>query len=487
MEPSPEYKDVTACYGKDMSERYNKLREGFKAKFGHAPELFARAPGRVNLIGEHIDYEGYGVLPMAINQDTIVAIAKGGTELVVSNLDGEHYPTTSFSTDPRQEVNTAAHSWANYFVCAYKGVYELLEAHGTQAPEPCGLQVMIHGTVPLGSGLSSSAAFVCSCFLAILAAHGLKVGKAEIAEYAARAERYVGVTGGGMDQAISMMGAAGVAKKIEFNPVRAEDVVLPEGAVFCIGHSLAVSKKAEGAHKRYNLRVVECRLAAAMLAHKLGKDQAFCTSVKTLQELEAVVAEATGKSGLAACADAVRANLHGGLYTHDEIEVALGKPLASLWPEGHVSLKVLEVARELGGFSLHDRAAHVYEEAQRVRDFKAVCDGDAPAAEKLAALGKLMDASHASCAGLYACSCPELDELVGAAKAAGALGARLTGAGWGGCTVSLVHESQVESFLASVKGAYYTTRLASGVAKEEDMENILFASKPSAGAAILHV
>jgi N-acetylgalactosamine kinase len=117
--------------------------------------------------------------------------------------------------------------------------------------------------------------------------------------------------------------------------------------VFVIGNSLAVSRKAEGAHKRYNLRVVECRLAAAMLANALGMPQVrtlflgralrccrrtffphlqplplsqdFCRKVTTLQELEPVVAEKTGRSELAACAQAVKDNLHEATYTHDEV------------------------------------------------------------------------------------------------------------------------------------------------------------------------
>ncbi|KAJ9512203.1 hypothetical protein QJQ45_012751 [Haematococcus lacustris] len=229
-------------------ERFTDLRIAFRKRFGDDPEVFARAPG------EHIDYEGYGVLPMAIKQDTVVAIRKGGSQLVVSNLVDDAYPAKTYAADPAQ------------------GVYELLhEVQHQPVPEPSGLQVMIHGQVPLGGGLSSSAAFVCACMVGILGVHDISLPKAQVAEFAARAERYIGVTGGGMDQAISMMGMHGVAKLIDFNPVRAADVVLPAGAVFVIGNSLAVSNKAVGAHKRYNLRVVECRLAAAMLARELGK------------------------------------------------------------------------------------------------------------------------------------------------------------------------------------------------------------------------
>jgi N-acetylgalactosamine kinase len=86
---------------------------------------------------------------------------------------------------------------------------------------------------------------------------------------------------------------------------------------------------------------------------------------------------------------------------------------------------------------------------------------------------------------LYDCSCPELDELVGAAKAAGALGARLTGAGWGGCTVSLVRAGTEAAFVAALKEAFYAQRVADGVVKEEDLDATVFATRPAAGGAIL--
>lgn len=103
------------------------------------------------------------------------------------------------------------------------------------------------------------------------------------------AERYVGTQSGGMDQAISVMGQRGLAKVVHFNPVRTDDVRLPAGAAFVIANSLTVSNKAETAHTRYNLRVVECRLAAMLMAKKLGKALAEALKFKTLGEVEKVV------------------------------------------------------------------------------------------------------------------------------------------------------------------------------------------------------
>ncbi|KAG1673974.1 hypothetical protein FOA52_015730 [Chlamydomonas sp. UWO 241] len=488
LDDVPTFTDLASVYEypADVEGRYSKIASAFEKAFGSLPDVLARAPGRVNLIGEHIDYSGYGVLPMAIHQDTIVAIKRGGTELAVKSLYPDQYADMAFPTDFDQQVDIDHHSWANYFVCGYKGVAELLEGLGQEPFEQSGLQVLVQGEVPAGAGVSSSAAFICAAMLAILAVHGRAEGmkKADVAAAAARAERYVGVSSGGMDQAISMMALKGIAQKVDFNPVRAEDVVLPPGAAFVVGHSLSVSNKAEGAHRRYNMRVVECRLAAMVLAAALGKDKASVVAdVRILKDVEPLIEASAHGPGLAACAAAVREHLHEGLYSMEEIEGAVGTPLDKVFAGSAVSLKVLEAGREDGGFQLHIRALHVFEEASRVVQFRDVCRSDLAPGAKLAELGALMDASHASCAKQFECSCPELEELTAAGRAAGALGARLTGAGWGGCAVFLVREGGLAAFTEKLTAAFYPESKVEG----RDMANVLFASRPSAGAAVLKV
>eukprot|EP00198_Chlamydomonas_reinhardtii_P012190 XP_001701527.1 galactose kinase [Chlamydomonas reinhardtii] len=502
FKPSPSvplYKDLGAVYKgvPGVEERYKQITEAFKKAYGAAPDFYARAPGRVNLIGEHIDYEGYGVLPMAIRQDTVVAVRRvpGSTELVIGN---RHRPALN-CTAPRcprycyrhgtQTVDVANHSWANYFVSAYKGAFELLRAtRPDDVPAPCGLEVVVHGQVPTGSGLSSSAAIVCSSMLAILSAKGVapeQLDKAAVAEAACKAERYVGVTSGGMDQAISMMGQQGVAMHVEFNPVRGVCVVLPPGATFVIANSLAVSNKAETAPKRYNLRVVECRLAAVLLAMSLGMSREDALAkVRTLRDVEPLIAEQhSGAHDGATCAAAVAQHLKES-YSLAELEEALGGKLADiLFAAEPGSVRALQVTY---AFPLRKRAVHVYTEAQRVLDFRAVCeDASLPPGERLAKLGRLMSDSHASCAELYGCSCTELDELVGIAKEAGALGARLTGAGWGGCMVSLVRDEQVDAFVAAMSEKYYKPRVESGSLSAAELPEVLFATQAANGAALL--
>lgn len=601
--------------------------------------------GRVNLIGEHIDYEGYGVLPMAIRADTVVAIrvvpaasstttaggaapapepaaAESPTTLRLANLDSAAYPPAVFSADPDQPVDVANHSWGNYFLAAYKGVHDFLRGRAVAGAATAGasaggappttatvptplpsLEVLVHGTVPLGSGLSSSAALVCSASLAILAAYGKvpppargpfawaaaaaaaaglggvgasrPVTKGEVADFSCKAERYVGVNGGGMDQAISVMARQGVAMLVDFDPVRASEVPLPRGALFVVGNSLAVSKKAETADKRYNLRVVECRLAAALLARRLGASAEEAAAVRTLRDVEERVAEhgkgvleaeakeagerarreaekskGKKKEAVEAVVDAAAAAVDASTDTTDPVarasaaiatgisqeraarleagvrallggkkdgvsfgrgalEKELGLKLDDprLFGDSAPSMRAIAAAGK-DGFRLRDRALHVYGEAARVREFAAVARAAAAAADAdaassdaapsspvtpltqdgaLARLGALMDASHASCASLYDCSAPELDEFCAAARQSGALGARLTGAGWGGCAVALVREADAPAFLEAMRTRFYDKRVSKGLVKKEELGACLFATRPSSGAAVLRL
>ena len=478
MSTIPIFSDIKEVYGEQLGEteeRYSKLLAAFaEAHDGEKPDLLARSPGRVNLIGEHIDYEGYSVLPMAIGLDTIVAVKvdRESDKLIVSNTDPAYTPK-EFGVDPDQPVDTASLHWTNYFMCGYKGVFDFLQETQRASPAPVGLRMVIDGVVPQGSGLSSSSALTCATAVAVMAAHGLSFTKAEVADFTCRCERHSGTQSGGMDQAISIMGQTGVAKLVDFNPVRASDVKLPDGAAFLIGNCLAVSNKAVTAHERYNLRVMECRLASIVLAMKLGKSREEALEYSTLSQVQKLIGT------LEEAERAAAEHLHDGAYTAEELSELLGVSLETLFANSTASLLVLQ--HNTRGYMLRDRAVHVYGEAGRVHKFSDECKEN----PSLAKLGELMDASHKSCKELYECSCKELDELVEAFKSAGAIGARLTGAGWGGCVVALVKQDAVRDVLGRVRKAFFDARVASGVVSEAVMGDMLFASLPSSGAAIL--
>jgi N-acetylgalactosamine kinase len=389
----------------EAARRFENLKQRFVELYGREPELYARAPGRVNLIGEHIDYEGYSVLPMAIRQDTVVAIGKREEEppmLHIANVDSSEFQACKFSADPSQEVDRKNHVWANYFICGYKGVFEHLASKGEVVGTNVGLNAVVDGTVPIGAGLSSSAAIVCSSAIAILSVLNNSSTKQEVAEFSCTCERHIGTQSGGMDQAISIMAAPGVAKLIDFGPIRASDVVLPKTGSFVVANSLTESKKAETAATNYNNRVVECRLAAMVLAVKLGMSlEEARTSVHTLSDVEGLCVKYASSHGSSSPVIAVEKFLHEAPYNTEEIEVILEEKLTTIMKKSPTTLAVLAAATH---FKLHQRAKHVYTEAARVHDFRGATLQSDSEELVMKRLGELMNESHASCSLLYECS-----------------------------------------------------------------------------------
>lgn len=159
-----------------------------------------------------------------------------------------------------------APEWYQYVLCGIKGILETLPAETT----PTGFCAAVFGNIPPSSGLSSSSALVCSVTLAVARGFKLVLTKEKLADLAAKSERYIGTQGGGMDQAIAFLATEGCAKLISFNPLRSEDIQLPEGSVFVIANSLAEMNKAATAD--FNRRVVECRLVCQLVAKRLRLD-----------------------------------------------------------------------------------------------------------------------------------------------------------------------------------------------------------------------
>ncbi|KAL5700797.1 N-acetylgalactosamine kinase [Ranunculus cassubicifolius] len=490
--PIPIYSSLQQVYGQGSQQeeaqlRFDKLKSKFLQTFGHQPDIFARSPGRVNLIGEHIDYEGYSVLPMAIRQDTIIAIRKHSVDesnkmLRIANVNDDKYSMCTYPADPNQEIDLKNHKWGHYFICGYKGYHEFARSKGIDVGVPVGLDVLVDGTVPTGSGLSSSAAFVCSATIAIMAAFDANFPKKEIAQLTCECERHIGTQSGGMDQAISVMAKLGFAELIDFNPIRATDVQLPEAGTFVIAHCLAESQKAVTAATNYNNRVVECRLAAIVLGIKLGMNPKEAISkVKTLSDVEGQCVSFASSHGSSDPVVAVKELLKEEPYTAEEIEKITSEDLTSVFGDSPSSLDVIRVAKH---FKLFQRASHVYSEAKRVYAFKDTVESKLSDEEMLQKLGDLMNNSHHSCSVLFECSCPELEELVKVCRDNGALGARLTGAGWGGCAVALVKESIVPQFILNLKEQFYQSRIEKGIINKNELGLYVFASKPSSGSAI---
>eukprot|EP01087_Luapelamoeba_hula_P009299 TRINITY_DN2399_c0_g1_i1.p1 TRINITY_DN2399_c0_g1~~TRINITY_DN2399_c0_g1_i1.p1 ORF type:complete len:517 (-),score=75.24 TRINITY_DN2399_c0_g1_i1:121-1644(-) len=480
-----------------MSSRYEQLAQECHRLYGKPPTFFGRAPGRVNIIGEHTDYSGYGVLPMALAvHDTVfavVATAEDGLQedvVELANLDQARFASSQFVGSA--QVDPLKHSWMNYVMAGYQGIRQASRLTPTIKEGPSlpfhRYQILVHGTVPIASGLSSSSAMVCATTLSFAHAKAVPASKAELAELSMKCERFIGLESGGMDQAISYLAELGKAKKIDFDPVRAQDVALPSDISFVIGSSLIEANKYATAQSGYNMRVVECRLAAVILGKKLGHDWAHIRRLIDVQ---------TGGKGsplsLEQLLAAVEEHLHPEAYFLPEIASLLELGIEEVIERYMGTIIVANpnaTSVEAGGtpLYLYKRAKHVYSETKRVEDFKLLCDtagGKEDAASVLGRLGQLMNESHFSCRDYFECSSPELDKLTALCRDAGAVGSRLTGAGWGGWTISLVPTSQLDSFFAQV-GRFYDAAVQADPTSKS-LDHYLLATSPGSGATILHL
>lgn len=457
-------------------ERYESLVKRFYEKYGRQPSHLARAPGRVNLIGEHIDYCGYGVLPMAIEQDIVMAFASNDTHtLELSNVEEDKYPSTTIdiSAPPSTFSFTSIDGnvpWFNYFLCGFRGIIEEFSISS-----PAGMIVMMDGSIPPSSGLSSSSALVCCAALVTVLSNSLPLpSKTSLANLCASSEKYIGTQGGGMDQAVSFLAQPGRALKIDFNPLVSSPVSLPNGYSFVVSHCNQSMNKAETFH--FNERVVECRLAAKVLASLQGKDWRV---ILKFAELQTQLGH-DSKEMLSI----VEGSLHKEPYGKQEICQLLGiedeeggeslveKALSGMSPQAQ------QAAKELKGYKLYQRARHVFSEVGRVEEFKEKANNGVGNPEIGSELGRLMNESHSSCSGYYECSCDALDTLISDCLNSGALGSRLTGAGWGGCAVSIVPDNCLERFLTKLSRSFYGGRAL------EELKTKIFATRPGPGAAV---
>ena len=455
--PPPVFQSILECAQGSVRnhERYVELLSSFEAKYGEKPKYLVRAPGRVNLIGEHIDYSGYGVLPMALEQDiTIVLTANDSGKLCLANTSqGYNEHTCQLS-----EIQISGHQWFEYFFCGWKGIAEHFSLDS-----PKGMKILLDGSIPPSAGLSSSSALVCCAALSTVVANDLTIpSKKGLAEICTKCERYIGTEGGGMDQSISFMAEPGIAKMIDFNPIRCSDVRLPGSAAIVVSNTLVLANKA--AFTNYNERVVECRIASQILSKRKGlKWQDIRKLGQLMDALQLPLDEMI---------TVVSDNLHDGSYTKEEV------------------CQVLEISEEdlktqcmspstikMEQFELKKRALHVYSESLRVLQFKKATENPSVTMQEL---GKLMSESHASCRDLYECSCPELDELAVLCEKSGSYGTRLTGAGWGGSAISLVSKDNVDDFIRCVSELFYQPNPE----RSKQISTSLFATSPGGGASI---
>ena len=359
-----------------MGVGMRRIDTEFRERFGRAARVF-RAPGRVNLIGEHTDYNDDFVMQVAIDFAATIAIADRD-DRVLRMHSASYDETIEVALDG--DLRARRH-WTDYIV----GVARALERAGVAVR---GADILVHGSVPMGAGLSSSAALEVATGLALATVSGASVDRVSLARIGQAAENdFVGMRCGIMDQFISSCGEAGKALVLDCRSLAYELVPLPPDVKVMVVNSMV---KHELASSAYNERRAQCEEGVRVLRQQHPE-------VKALRDAtEAMLAEVT---------------------------------LAPL---------VLQ------------RCRHVILENARV-----VAAAAAFQKRDLATVGALMWASHASLRDDYAVSCSELDVLVEIARGApGVLGSRMTGGGFGGCTVSLVDTAKADAFAAAMREGY---------------------------------
>ena len=356
-----------------------ELSDVFRKLFGGRPGIY-RAPGRVNLIGEHTDYNDGFVMPAAIDFSTWVAIAPRNDRKL--SIRSENFPDTA-EIDLDEPATSGRGHWSDYPF----GVAVELERAGQRLS---GANILVRGEVPIGAGLSSSAAIEVATGFALLDVNGAHVDRLELAKLCRRAEnQFVGMRCGLMDQFISCFGKTDHALMLDCRSLDYKLLALPGNVKLVICNTMV---KHELASSEYNARRAECEEGVRLLGRRLP--------------------------GLSSLRD----------VTTDDLE-RLGGDLPQV---------------------IRKRCRHVLTENARV-----LAAATALEREDLGSFGRLMGESHRSLRDDYEVSCAELDLLVRLAeKGDGVYGARMTGGGFGGCTLNLVESNRVDAFKEAVAKGY---------------------------------
>lgn len=363
----------------------NNILKKFNEKFGYEKDVRVFfSPGRVNLIGEHTDYNGGHVFPCALSFGTYGVISQRNDKIVrMYSENFEDKGIISFEIDNLK--NEEEHDWANY----PKGVIDVLRKHGYDVNQ--GFDMVVYGNIPNGAGLSSSASLELLMAVMMNDIHKFNIDRVELVKYCQEAENnFIGVNCGIMDQFSIGMGQDSSAILLDCNTLdyKYSTVDLKDEVIV-----IANTNKRRGlADSKYNERRSECEEALKELQTEL--------KISTLGEL-----------------------------TEDEFE-----------KNKHLIKSDIRAKR----------AKHaVYENQRTLKAVKALEDND------IETFGKLMNQSHNSLRDDYEVTGKELDTLVDlASKHEGTVGARMTGAGFGGCTVSIVKRNNVDDFINNVGKQY---------------------------------
>lgn len=473
----------------EKQDRLSRMVSEFIRRFGDSPVVIARAPGRLNIMGRHIDHQGGHVNMIALDRDTWVVAGLAATQNVtLVNLDTARFPDREFDSgdllpdyrsQPWREYvdepeilsrNRAANGdWSQYVkapLARFLARYPRLE--------PTGLNLVVGGNVPPAAGLSSSSALVVSVMEALIGLTGYRVPDQEFVELCGEAEWYVGTRGGAGDHAAMKFARRGKVVQLRFFPLEVTDCVsFPPGHVMLVCNSGVSARKTLGAKDVFNQRVACYHMGRELFKQAFPEHAGRITHLRDMLPQNLGVAPAT----LLRMLDCLP-------------ERASRKDLMNLLPEDVLGPLLATHAESIGEYAIRgvvlfglaecerSRAAAEYLREGREREFGQwmsvshsgeTSESDGPARDSVMSL--------ASLPGFYGCSIPQIDHMARiVAPLEGVLGAQISGAGLGGCLMVLARSDAADSAARALVKEYYEPN---GIPPE------IFPCTPSAGSGIL--
>jgi galactokinase len=429
--------------------RYLEVLRTYKTLYGDQEVIIARAPGRVDLMGSHTDYHQGYVLPMALDKDTVVVAGKRrDKKIALANTDDD-FPPVEFELEP-EIPRSERGSWENYvkaaaqaFICAY-GLNRI-----------DGMDAVVAGrspySVPVAAGLSSSSALLIAAAVALVHVNEIAMEPKHFARFCGEAEWYVGTRGGFMDHFTSILNRKDHALFLDCRPVKisgketfiTKDIPLPKGYDIAICNTNV--RKEKSASSEYNTRALECKLGVELLKSHFP-DAQYLRDIPTNTPLHTFLPAKITLDGL-----------------KDRLDQNM---LTELFQDYNVSF-----SHELRIFQ---RCHHVISENARVlKGCELLNSGD------MEAFGELMIESYQSIREDFEASCAELDQMIEIVlRVPGTIGARIAGAGWGGCAVVIVRTSESLAFQRKVAEEYY---------KNTGIQPGVFICHPNQGAGVLQI
>jgi len=489
--PSPSFQQrLSSIYGGSsflLGERrksFSRLLARSVALFGERGVLLLRIPGRVNLMGVHIEHRGGYVNYLTIQKEIIVAASPRGDNLIKGFNLNEEFSPFSFSIGKLlpyekrgnwlkfiSESKITPGAWENYI----KGAVSRLQDYFPRK-NLLGMDFVIDGNIPSGCGLSSSSALIVGTMLATIVFNGLKISRKALTELCGEAEWYVGTRGGAGDHAAMLFGEKGYISHLRFFPLTVEKVLLPSGYTIVMCNSLKKAPKSKEARDAYNQTIASYEIALKLIKRNYPLLAGKIKYLRDVNQENLKVKEGKIYEILKSIPQRVRRKELVGLFSEEEMkklfsthsepkdgyrvrgvalfalaECARGKVAAELLKKGRIKefgeLMYISHNGDRVAFFSQDGKMSLYKNEVTDSYLEQLCKDLKNKREQARILFQPGDSR---------CSCKELDELVDISKTIpGVIGASLTGAGFGGVILVLVKNTRAKKFLEEIKKRYY--------------------------------